>query len=40
MIVIGISPLDKDATVSLMVDGVLTHAIAEELETHLEPCHL
>ncbi len=30
MIILGISPLDKDATVSLMVDGVVTHAIAEE----------
>ena len=30
MIVIGISPLDKDATVSLMIDGRLVCAIAEE----------
>jgi carbamoyltransferase len=30
MIILGISPLDKDATVTLMVDGVVTHAIAEE----------
>ena len=30
MIVLGISPLDKDATVTLMVDGKVTHALAEE----------
>jgi carbamoyltransferase len=30
MIILGLSPLDKDATVSLLVDGQLTWAIAEE----------
>ena len=30
MIVLGISPLDKDATVSLMVDGEIVFAVAEE----------
>ena len=30
MIVLGISPLDKDATVTLMVDGEVTHSVAEE----------
>lgn len=30
MNVLGISPLDKDATVTLMVDGRVTHAVAEE----------
>ena len=30
MIVLGISPLDKDATVTLMVDGRIDQAIAEE----------
>ena len=30
MRILGISPLDKDATVALMVDGRVTHAIAEE----------
>jgi carbamoyltransferase len=30
MIILGISPLDKDATVTLMIDGRITHAIAEE----------
>lgn len=30
MIILGLSPLDKDATVSLMVDGKLTWAIGEE----------
>src|SRR5262249_35046539 len=30
MIILGISPLDKDATVSLLVDGQVTWAIAEE----------
>jgi carbamoyltransferase len=30
MIVLGLSPLDKDATVTLMIDGRITHAVAEE----------
>lgn len=30
MIILGLSPLDKDATVSLLVDGQLTWAIGEE----------
>ena len=30
MIVLGLSPLDKDATVTLMVDGRVVYAIAEE----------
>lgn len=30
MIVLGISPLDKDATVTLMIDGKVAYAIAEE----------
>lgn len=30
MIVLGISPLDKDSTVTLMVDGKVKYAIAEE----------
>src|SRR3990170_992164 len=30
MIVLGISPLDKDATVTLMVDGRVVYSIAEE----------
>jgi carbamoyltransferase len=30
MIVLGISPLDKDATVTLMIDGRVVSAVAEE----------
>ena len=30
MIILGISPLDKDATVTLLVDGKPVYAIAEE----------
>ena len=35
MKVIGISPLDKDSTVTLVEDGVITYAAAEERFTRV-----
>jgi hypothetical protein len=36
MIVLGISPLDKDSTVSIVVDGKLVFAAGEERFTRIQ----